>query len=286
MDSLGQLFKSGLRWSVVVWLAVIALGIAGGYYLSLKLVPKPKVGVIRYSGQIGSTSVSLTRDWFDYVRRHPEIRALILIINSPGGGASAGEEIYYQVRAMRIKIPVVAAIDQLGASAAYRIALGTNYIYVKPASLVGSVGTAFQMPDGERINERVYTTGPYKETGSTTALYFEKLDLLQQNFVNSVIAERGEKLQIDKSSLSTGAVYIGLEALKYGLVDELGSSNEAITKAAELAGLASYDVVDVRQELRKEVNAEENGSSKIESDGEFGSATNWPVFYHLYFEME
>ena len=140
------------------------------------------------------------------------------------------------MRAMRREIPVVAVIDQLGASAAFRIALGTNYIYVKPASLVGSVGTAFRLPAGESIDERSYTTGPHKQTGSSTELYLEKLGLLHQEFVNSVIAERGEKLKMDTQSLSTGAVYVGLEALEYGLVDEIGSSNEAIKKAAGKRG--------------------------------------------------
>ncbi len=286
MDRLRELVKNGVRWSVIVWVVVIVLSALGGYYLSRTLVPKPKVGIIYYSGNIGGLDVARTRSWFDYVRRHPEIRALVFIINSPGGGATSGEEIYYQVRAMRREIPVVAVIDQLGASAAYRIALGTNYIYVKPASLVGSIGTAFQLPVGEGINERTYTTGPHKETGSSTELYIEKLDLLHQEFVTAVIAERGEKLKMDGQSLSTGAIFIGLEALEYGLVDEIGSSNEAIKKAAELAGLRSYEVVDVHEEWQKEVEAEEMSSTKSEIDMEFGSDTTWPVFYHLYFELE
>jgi len=286
MDRLRQLVKNLVRWGVVIWVVVIALSTLGGYYLSRTLVPKPKVGVIYYFGDILSTDVARTRAWFDYVRRHPEIRALVLIIDSPGGGSSSGQELYYQVRAMRREIPVVATIDQLGASAAYQIALGTNYIYVKPASLVGSVGTSVRMPPRETIDERIYTTGPHKEMGSSTELYTEKLSLLQQNFVNLVIAERGEKLKIDGQSLSAGAVYIGLEALEYGMVDELGSSTEAIKKAAELGGLRGYEVVDVNEEWFKELEAEEKSSAMVETDLEFGSDVKWPVFYHLYFEME
>jgi protease-4 len=220
------------------------------------------------------------------VRRNSEIRALVFIINSPGGGATSGEEIYYQVRAMRREIPAVAVIDQLGASAAYRIALGTNYIYAKPASLLGSIGAAFQLPAGESIDERTYTTGPHKGTGSSTELYIEKLGLLQQEFLNAVIAERGGKLKLDRQSLSAGAVYIGLEALEFGLVDAIGSSNEAIKKAAALAGLRHYEVVDVREELQKEDEAEETSTTKAGIDMEFDSDAKWPVFYHLYFELE
>lgn len=286
MDRLRQFLRSRIRWSVVVWVVVIAFSIVAGYYLSRTLVPGPKVGVISYSGTIDGTDVARTRDWFDYVRRHREIRALVLIINSPGGGATSGEEIHYQMRAMRREMPVVAVIDQLGASAAYRIALGTNYIYVKPASLVGNIGTVVRLPPGESIDEQTYTTGPHKETGSSSKLYIEKLNLLHQDFVNAVIAERGEKLKIDRRSLSAGAIYIGLEALEYGLVDEIGSSNEAIKKAAELAGLRSYEVVDVHEEWQKEVEAEEMNSAVAETDIEFGSNAEWPVFYHLYFELE
>lgn len=287
MERISQFLSGRIKWSVVVWVAVIAFGVVAGYYLSRQLVPEPEVGVIQYSGNIDRNDVVRTRDWFDYVNRHPEIRALVLIINSPGGGATSGEEIHYHVRAMRSKMPVVTVIDQLGASAAYRIALGTNYIYVKPASLVGSIGTTFQFPAGERINERTYTTGPHKETGSSTELYFEKLDLLHQEFVNLVVTERGDSLNIDRQSLSNGAVYIGLEALEYGLVDEIGSSNEAIKKAAALAGLRSYQVVDIRDELQKEVEEEEEESStKAENSIEFSSDAKWPAFYHVYFELE
>ena len=119
MDRLRQLVRNLVRWGVVVWVVVIAFSTLGGYYLSRTLVPKPKVGVIHYVGTIGDIDVVWTRAWFDYVRRHPEIRTLVLIINSPGGSASSGQEVYYRVRAMRREIPVIAVIDELGASAAY-----------------------------------------------------------------------------------------------------------------------------------------------------------------------
>ncbi len=286
MDKLSQLVKPLAKWGVIIGVVVLALSAVGGYFLARAVVPKPKVGIVYYVSNIGGIDVARTRAWFDYVRRHPEIRALVLIINSPGGGAASGEEIYYQVRAMRGEMPVVAVIDQLGASAAYRIALGTNHIYAKPSSLVGSVGTAFQLPSGDTISERAYTTGPHKGTGSSTELYVEKLGLLHEEFVNSVIAERGERLKMDRLPLSTGAVFIGLEALEYGLVDEIGSSNEAIKKAASLAGLRSYEVVDVDEEWQKEVEAEEASLTQANLDVEFGSDAEWPVFYHLYFEME
>ena len=83
-----------------------------------------------------------------------------------------------------------------------------------------------------------------------------------------------------------GAVFVGLEALEYGLVDEIGSSNEAIQKAASLAGLRSYEVADVDEEWRKEVEAEEVSLTQANLDVEFGTDAEWPVFYHLYFEME
>jgi protease-4 len=286
MDNLSQLVKRLAKWGIIIGVVLLALSAVGGYFLSRTVVPKPKVGVVYYVSNIGGIDVARTRAWFDYVRRHPEIRALVLIINSPGGGAASGEEIYYQVRAMRGEMPVVAVIDQLGASAAYRIALGTNHIYAKPSSLVGSVGTAFQLPSGDTISERAYTTGPHKGTGSSTELYVEKLGLLHEEFVNSVIAERGERLKMDRLPLSTGAVFVGLEALEYGLVDEIGSSNEAIQKAASLAGLRSYEVVDVAEEWQKEVEAEEASLTQANLDVEFGSDAEWPVFYHLYFEME
>jgi protease-4 len=286
MDKLVRLVKPLIKWGVIIGVVVLALSAVGGYFLSRTVVPKPKVGLVYYVGNIGGADVAQTRAWFDFVRRHPEIRALVLIINSPGGGAASGEEVYYQVRAMRGEMPVVAVIDQLGASAAYRIALGSNHIYVKPSSLVGSVGTAFQLPSGQTLSERAYTTGPHKGTGATTELYIEKLGLLHQEFVNSVIAERGEKLKMDRLPLSTGAIFIGLEALEYGMVDEIGSSDEAIKKAASLAGLRSYEVVDINEELQKETEAEEVSLTQANLDVEFGSDADWPVFYHLYFEME
>jgi protease-4 len=131
----------------------------------------------------------------NYARKADDIKGVVLVIDSPGGGASAGHDIYFQVRKLREEKPVVASMDTLAASAAYQIGVPANEIYAKPASIIGNVGVIMGQPSPETLSERFITTGPFKTTGGTAGSWLQMLDLLHADFRDSVVAERSQSPQ-------------------------------------------------------------------------------------------
>ena len=176
--------------------------------------------------------------------------------------------------------PVVASINQMGASGAYYLALGANYIYAKPSSFVGSIGVLSDAPEPPQLDEDVISTGPFKGTSSPREVYARQLELLKEGFVSQVLSQRGERLKVGKEVLATGEIFVGLESLRMGLIDDIGSRAQAIEKAAQLAGLRSYELVDVNRALSLE-----SGEAEQENEEEIlhrRSERPVPTFYYLY----
>lgn len=236
--------RSPLRALLVVALVVI-LPLAVGLFLAGRYVPRPQVGIIRLSYDIGSlTSYEITEQ-LRYARENPAIKAVVVVMNSPGGSAAFSEELFLDVLQTRERLPVVTSIDLLAASGAYYMATAANEIYAKPTSNVGSVGVIASLPGDVYIEEDLLTTGPYKAFGGTRDGYVRQIERAKFAFLNAVRAGRGERLKIDLENLSRAEVYTGVQALDYGLIDGLASGEEAIRRAAELAGLRSYETVEL-----------------------------------------
>ncbi|MEM7345551.1 MAG: S49 family peptidase [Chloroflexota bacterium] len=282
---------------VIVYLVIVGIALVAGYYIAVALIPTPKIGIINLQSSVGSLLAEVMSYEIDYVRRTDEIKGVVLIVNSPGGSSSAGQDIYYQIRTLRDEKPVVASVDVLAASAAYHIAVGTNDIYAKPASIIGNVGVIFGQPRPEVLSERIITTGPFKSNGGTATSYIRKLDLLHADFRDNVVDERESAtnpLAISPAEMSTGEIWIGVEAMEYGIIDHLGSRLDAIDGAAELAGIENYEVVDVRQELLASLEGGRLRSTlemyeTLENEAEIDIAseqTEWPTFYQLYIPLE
>jgi protease-4 len=233
----------------------------------------------------------------NYARNADDIKGVVLMINSPGGGAAAGHDIYFQVRKLREAKPVVASMDTLAASAAYQIGVGANEIYAKPASIIGNVGVIMGQPSPETLSERFITTGPFKTTGGSASSWLQMLDLLHADFRDSVVAERSQApnpLKLSPEEVATGEIWVGVEAKEFGLIDELGSRLDAIERTAELANLTNYDVVNVRDEYLASLTGGGLTSAlelyeELEAQPEFdltSEETEWPTFYQLYIPLE
>jgi protease-4 len=283
--------------AVAVTILVIVGALIIGYYLSTALVPKPKIGIINLQSQVSGLLSEAMASEIDYARKADDIKGVVLVINSPGGSASAGHDIYYMVRSLRDEKPVIASMDSLAASAAYQIGVAANEIYGKPASIIGNVGVIMGQPQPETLSEQFMTTGPFKSTGGNATSYLQKLDLLHADFRDSVVAERSKApnpLKLTPDEVATGEIWIGIEAKEYGIIDTLGSRLDAIDRAAELAGLTNYDVVDVRAEYL--ASLEGNGLTSaletyqlLEEEAEFdltSEATRWPTFFQIYIPLE
>jgi protease-4 len=284
--------------TIAIYFIIIVAALIGSYYLSVALFPKPKVGIINLTAPVGGTLAGAMTREINYAINARDIKSIVLVINSPGGSASAGHDIYFQVRKLREKKPVVASMDLLAASAAYQIGVAANEIYAKPASIIGNVGVVMGQPRPEVLSERFTTTGPFKSTGGSATTFLQKLDLLHADFRDSVVIERSaapNPLKISPDQVATGEIWIGIEAKEYGLIDELGSNLDAIGRAAEMAGLTNYDIVDVRDEylaslegslfdaaleMYEEIDAQPADFDLTSQD------TDWPSFYQLYIPLE
>lgn len=283
---------------IVIIAIIVVVALVAGYYLAAALIPTPKVGIIYLDTQVGGPLVDAMAQETTYARQARDIKAVVLMVNSPGGGASSGHDIYYQIRKLRDEKPVIASVDVLAASAAYQIAVGTTEIYAKPASFIGNIGVIVGLPAPETLSEQFITTGPFKATAFSATGIVQKLDLLYANFRDSVIAERSaapNPLKLPSDQVATGELWVGLEAEEYGLIDKIGSKLDAIDRAAELAGLSHYEVVNVRDEYLASLQGTDQYEAALkvyealDKQPEIdisAEKSQWPSFYQLYIPLE
>lgn len=231
-----------LWWLVGVAALVILLGL--GILLSLKLFPTPQIAVIRLDGEIWGGYTALLSQAMEEVRKDPAVRAVVLDISSPGGEVTASETLYYDLLTLRESKPVVASVNEMAASGAYYAACAADQIYAKPASLVGNIGVISFLPEPDLVNEVLITTGPFKLSGGPQVEYVRQMEMLKNTFLAAILAQREDRLTVRPEVLSRGEIYPGVQAQQLGLIDQVGSQNDAILAAAKMAGVRRYKVVD------------------------------------------
>ncbi|MBE2201525.1 MAG: S49 family peptidase [Anaerolinea sp.] len=236
--------RSPLRLLLLIFF-VFVLPLAVGIYAAPKVVARPQIGIIRLNYDIFSGTAFEIAEQLKYARNHTAVKGVVLILNSPGGSAAYSEELFLDVLSTRQQLPVVASIDLLAASGAYYLAAAANEIYAKPTSNVGSVGVIAFLPGEVFIEEELLTTGPYKAFGGTRDGVIRQIERAKFTFLESVRIGRGDRLKIVLEDLSRAEIYTGVQAWEYGLIDDLLSTDEAIQRAAAMAGLKNYDVVEL-----------------------------------------
>lgn len=224
--------------------AVIPLAIG---LLSAALIPKPTVGVIRLDDAIYSFTAQQVIKQINYAVEHPEVRAVVLALNSPGGTVVDTEAVYMELTRLRKKKPVVTAVNGMAASGAYYIAANTDFIYSMPTSLVGNIGVINYLPPAPFIIEDVITTGPYKLWGAPRDADMRETEMVKLGFFQAVELGRADRLKAGPEVVFTGQIWSGIEALRLGIVDGLGTETDAAKKAAELARIAHYEIADLRE---------------------------------------
>ncbi len=212
----------------------------------------PRVAIVEVAGQIGAriNPRELSRT-FDSIAENPRYPAVVLDIDSPGGGAAASEALYLAAKRLSDKKPVAAAIRGVGASGGYMIACAANPIFALPTSVVGSIGVIWTAPmisealDRVGVKMRTRAAGEYKDMGSlfreNTPEEDQKLDALihsvYERFVD-IVAEGRPDLERDRvAELASGEIHTGAEAHEIGLVDQLGDLSDAIEWAADAASI-------------------------------------------------
>ncbi len=245
-------------WYVSTVLLAVAGLVLGSAVFFFAYPGKPKIGVINIPFTvIDDRSAFEIGAMLDYVREDGSIKGVVISLTSPGGSAAPSEHLYFEMLKLREKKPVVMVLDELVASGGFMLAMGANHILAKPASFVGNVGVILSpLPPilPRQPLERDGITGPSKLDGGTRRHFVTLTEQLQQAFISMVLTERGAKLRMTRNEILEGNIYSGVEAMQVGLIDGLGGRTEAIEKAASLAGIANYDLLDVNTEVSRIFN--------------------------------
>ncbi len=227
------------RW---VWLGLL---LAAGIVLAL-LIPRPIVGTIYLSQPIEAVSAREVIAQIEEARTNKAVRAVVLVLDSPGGTVADTEAVYLELARLRAAKPVVSTIGTMAASGAYYLAVGSDYIFALPTSQVGNVGVIGSLPQRPQVIEDVASTGPYKLFGGPRDSFLRQLEAIKGGFLQAVTLGRGERLKLTVEDVSRGEIYLGSEALRLGLIDALGGSSQAIAHAARMARVAHFRVADMR----------------------------------------
>lgn len=186
------------------------------------------------------------------------VRALIVRINSPGGTITASDVLYHEILAFkqRRKVPVIAAIMDVGASGGYYAALAADRIVVNPTTITGSIGVVMVTIDAQGLMQKIgvaplaIKSGPMKDAGSPfraltgpeLAVFQGIIDDMYGRFVGLIVQSR--HLTEDRvRALADGRVYTADQALKLGLVDRIAYLEDVVTMAREAAQLDQAKVI-------------------------------------------
>jgi protease-4 len=220
--------------------------IEGGAYL-LKIEGEIHSGRSSYS----STGLDTVLSKLKEIEDRPEIKGVLIEINSPGGTVGASQEIYEELMFLRKTKKIVVSMKDLAASGGYYIASASDYIFAQPGTITGSIGVIAMSPNISGLLEKynvkmnVYKKGKYKDTLSMfkdptdeeEGIINDMLSDTYKRFLKDVMRGRNiSKSDVDKAA--EGRVFSGEEAIKKHLVDSLGGRRDALAKLSELCGYA------------------------------------------------
>ena len=226
---------------LAVW---VILPLAVGIIFSL-FIPRPKVGIIYLNDAIYAYTSQNIQQELAVARNSNDVRAVVLVVNSPGGTVTDTESLYREVIELRKTKPVVTVIEGMAASGGYYLASATDLILAKASSEIGNIGVIGTRPDKPAVYEDIYSTGPYKMWGMPRDSFSRELEMLKQGFLQAVKLGRGDRLKMADEMILRGEIYAGSDAERLGMIDGLGTQSEAIEAAALLAGIRHYETLDL-----------------------------------------
>ena len=242
--------RTALMFVALLGIGVFALSILVNYLFEAGWIGGDKVAVIRIEGVIVDSRDTIQE--LRHYRDNPTVKAIVLRIDSPGGGVVPSQEIYAEVQKTRAKgrVKLVSSMGNLAASGGYYIAAATDKIVANPGTLTGSIGVIMELANVKGLLEKVgvesvvIKSGRYKDMASPFRAMTEEDRALLQGVLDDVHAQfieavaNGRSLKIEQvRTVADGRIFTGRQAKSASLVDEIGDLQDAIKLAAQLVGI-------------------------------------------------
>jgi protease-4 len=191
-----------------------------------------EIAVIEVGSVIAQPTAEPVEAALQDARQSDSVEAVVLQVNTPGGGLSATESLALEVERTAEEMPVVTSVSQIAASGGYYVSAPTDHIVANPSALVGSVGINFAYTDTPASGSAIQS-GPDKSGGFTEEEAIEMADVMVQGFYGTVLENRDDALELTKEELAYAKVYPSQEAVHNGMIDEVGTLDTALQRAAE-----------------------------------------------------
>jgi protease-4 len=277
-------------FALIIFVSVIRS--SDGYFLD-KYSLAGRVAIIDVKGVIDD-SEDIVRQLDNY-EDDSSVKALILRIDSPGGGVAASQEIYDGILKFKDSGKyVIASMGAIAASGGYYIACAADTIMANPGSLTGSIGVIFSFPTFEKLMKtvgielEVFKAGDLKDLGnySREATPEERrmmqaaIDDTYDQFINVVSETRNLDLE-EVRKIADGSIFTGRQALELGLIDELGTLDDAISMAGELSDLGD-DPRTIKERIRRKPLIWEYAKSLVGLGENVLNNRLWPYIEYRY----
>ncbi|MBN9547638.1 MAG: signal peptide peptidase SppA [Alphaproteobacteria bacterium] len=221
----------------------------------------PHIAKVKIEGTITEDEELLRR--LEAIRTSPEVKGVILSIDSPGGTTVGGESTFEAVRKLAGDKPVVAEVGTLAASAGYMIASAADHIVARKTSIVGSIGVLIQYPDVSGLMDKLgikleevkssplkASPSPFKPTNDDERAMVRKLILDSYDWFVGIVADRRKMTHDQALALADGSIFTGRQALANHLVDAVGGEQEAIDWLATKGVDAKLKVIEWKNKDR------------------------------------
>lgn len=225
------------------------------YYCEGSIVQQEVQGVLM--GDAGIVGPTVCQD-IEALTKDDNVKAVVIRINSGGGDAYASEQMWHQIMELKKVKPVVVSMGGMAASGGYYMSCAASWIVAEPTTLTGSIGIFGTFPDAHKLMteklgfkyDKVITNKHSDMSITTTARAFSDDEIaMLQKYINrgyatflQRVAEGRKMKTADVDKIAQGRVWLGKDALKIRLVDQLGSIDDAIAKAAKLAKMQDYSI--------------------------------------------
>lgn len=223
-----------------------------------------KIGVVRIEGVITS-SREINKEIIAF-RKDASVKAIVLRVDSPGGGVGPSQEIYQEIKKANEIKPVVASMGSVAASGGYYVSAAARQIVANSGSITGSIGVIMEFTNFQELlgkiglKSQVVKSGKHKDIGSPVRPMTKEDRKILQDLIDDVhlqfmkaVAE-GRKMKLEEvRALADGRIFTGRRARELGLVDKLGNMQTAIEVAADLAGIEGEPRVVYPPEEKKKL---------------------------------